>query len=84
MADILAEINYWRGEAQQFKEQRDALAEACRYLLSFVPPWAKEAPGGLCATMYGTGTQAGDTEVVARVQEIQALARLDGEETPGD
>lgn len=49
------------------------LLEDIKFLLSFVPEWAKEAPPGLCATMYGTLTQAGDQKVVDRVKEITKL-----------
>jgi len=50
-----------------------AARESLRLLLTLVPPWAEEAPPGLCATMYGTGTQAGDQEVVERVRRARAL-----------
>ena len=41
------------------------------FLLSLVPPWAKEVPKGLDPTMYGTGTYEGDLEVKKRVDEIK-------------
>ena len=52
-----------------------ALAEAVkdmRFLLSFVPAWAKDVPEGLDPTFYGTLTAAGDREVKARVDAITA------------
>lgn len=49
------------------------LKEGIRFLLSFVPEWAKEAPPGLDPTMYGTLTQEGDQKVVDRVEEIKSL-----------
>lgn len=55
--------------------RNEALEEAAgdiRFLLSFVPKWAKEVPGGLDATMYGTGSAAGDVEVKHRVDKIRA------------
>lgn len=43
-----------------------------RFLLSFVPPWAKDVPEGLDPTFYGTLTAAGDREVKAHVDAIRA------------
>lgn len=64
----LAEILDQLAEAHADSER---LLEDARYLLSFVPPWAKEVPEGLCATMYGTGSAEGDTRVMQRVTEIE-------------
>ncbi len=49
-----------------------ATMDALRLALTFVPPWAQSAPPGLCATMYGTGTQAGDQYVVDQVKAARA------------
>lgn len=56
----------------KLKAERDVYKEHTRYLLSFVPEWAKEAPEGLCPTMYGTPTQEGDTKVVEKIKEVVA------------
>ena len=49
-----------------------------KFLLMLVPDWAKEAPPYLDPTFYGTGSQAGDQEVVDRVKAIEA--RIQAEE----
>lgn len=51
----------------------ETLKEAVRFLLSFVPIWAKEVPDGLCGTMYGTCTAEGDRKVKTEVDEIRKL-----------
>ena len=47
--------------------------EAIKYLLSFVPDWAKEVPKGLNPTFYGTLTYKGDLEVKAMVDDIRSM-----------
>ena len=49
------------------------LLKACKYLMSFVPDWARIVPKGLDPTFYGTLSYAGDLEVKRRVDEIKAL-----------
>jgi hypothetical protein len=58
----------------EMRERIAALEADIRYLLKFVPPWAKEVPEGLCPTMYGTLTAEGDRKVKAEVDRIRALA----------
>lgn len=50
----------------------DQMASDIRYLLAFVPPWAKDVPDGLDPTFYGTGTAEGDRAVKQRVDAIRA------------
>lgn len=54
--------------ARQLLEARDAL----RFTLTLAPDWAREAPPGLCPTMYGTLSQEGDQEIVHRVNTARA------------
>lgn len=46
---------------------------ACKYLMSFVPDWAKNVPEGLENTFYGTLTYHGDLVVKLRVDKIKML-----------
>lgn len=62
---------YVRG-LEQAAARVPALERDVRFLLSFVPPWAKDVPEGLGPTFYGTLTAAGDREVKARVDAIVA------------
>ena len=41
-----------------------------KFLYSLIVDWAKEAPMGLCPTMYGTNTQEGDQVIVDRVNKL--------------
>lgn len=45
--------------------------EAIRYLLLFIPDWAKIVPKGLDPTFYGTGTYEGDLEVKTKIDDIR-------------
>jgi len=45
--------------------------EDIKFLLKFIPPWAKEAPPGLCPTMYGTLTQEGDQKIIDKINIIR-------------
>ncbi|MGD9157241.1 MAG: hypothetical protein PVG39_02430 [Desulfobacteraceae bacterium] len=49
------------------------LLEACKFLMSFVPDWAKEVPPGLFPMSYGTLTYDGDLKVKQEVDKIKAL-----------
>ena len=61
---------------RQIIQQRDELAEATEFLLSFVPEWAKDVPEGLGETFYGTLSAEGDRAVKTRVDQARvALAR---------
>lgn len=53
--------------------------EAIRYLLSFVPEWAKESEPGMDPTMYGTLTYEGDLEVIEEVKKIRVFEKADKE-----
>jgi hypothetical protein len=60
-------------EIEHYMQAVSRLREDVRFLLSFVPPWAKEEPPeGMDPRFYGTLTAAGDREIVARVKAIQA------------
>jgi len=41
-----------------------------KFLMSFVPEWAKEVPRGLDPTFYGTLSYDGDMKVKKRVDEL--------------
>ena len=51
-----------------------------RFLLGFVPEWAKEVPEGLDPTFYGTLSAAGDREVKARVDAIRQALKAEPKE----
>ncbi len=51
------------------------LREAGKYLISFIPAWAKEVPEGLCPTFYGTCSADGDKKVKAKVDRIVELLK---------
>ena len=52
-------------EVQLAAEDAGRLRDDARFLLGFVPEWAKEVPEGLDPTFYGTLSAAGDREVKA-------------------
>ena len=49
------------------------LLKACKFLMSFVPDWAKVVPTNLDPTFYGTLSATGDLKIKGRVDAIQAL-----------
>ncbi len=49
------------------------LLDACKFLLSFVPEWARKSHKGLDPTFYGTLTYQGDLEVIRKVDAIRKL-----------
>lgn len=49
------------------------LEAALRFVMAFVPEWAKEVPDGLGEMFYGTLSSVGDREVKARVDAAAAL-----------
>ena len=49
----------------------ERLEADCRFLLTFVPPWAKDVPEGLAPMFYGTLTAEGDREIKERVDAIR-------------
>ena len=51
------------------------LLKACKYLMAFVPDWAKIVPRGLDPTFYGTLSYEGDLNIKNRIEEIQAMIR---------
>ena len=66
------------GVADRYEEVIDQLKrveEDCRFLLSFVPDWAKIVPLGLDPTFYGTLTSEGDLAIKKRVDEIKAVIK---------
>jgi len=71
-------ISYLSGYSKGCSD-RDAIEKdlliACKYLMSFVPDWAKLVPKGLDSTFYGTLTYQGDLRVKRRVNSIKALIK---------
>ena len=58
-------------------DDKGQLKQACKFLLSFVPEWAKAVPLNLDPTMYGTLSAEGDRKVQKRVSEIVNLVYRD-------
>ena len=63
----------YQKELAAITAERDGLKAAGKYLLSFVPAWAKEVPEGLAPMFYGTLTADGDREVKKWVDEIRKI-----------
>lgn len=54
-----------------FEKEKIAGNIDAEFIKSILPEWAKETPPeGLDPTFYGTGSQAGDQEIVNRVNKI--------------
>jgi hypothetical protein len=56
---------------EQYGKKIKELKEDIKFLMSFVPEWAKKSEPGLCATMYGTLSYEGDLKVIERVNKIR-------------
>lgn len=50
--------------------------DAAKYLRTFVPEWAINAPKGLDTTMYGTGSQEEDQKIVDHIAMIDSSVLL--------
>jgi len=50
--------------------QDDEVKNDIKFLLSFVPSWAKIVPKGLDPTFYGTLSYKGDLEIKNKIDEI--------------
>jgi hypothetical protein len=56
---------------EQYGKEIKELKEDIKFLLSFVPEWAKKSESGLAPTMYGTLTHEGDLKIIKRVNQIR-------------
>lgn len=77
--DVAAVQNY-SGSAKANAEfivkacnHHEQLVAACRFLLRFVPEWARVVPAKMGPQFYGTGTHAGDWAVKVKVDDARAL-----------
>jgi hypothetical protein len=68
-----------RPEEDRLRAEVERLRKNCKFLLSFIPPWAIDVPPNLGSLFYGTGTYEGDLEVKERVDEIKAALEGGGE-----
>ena len=70
MAEVIAAALNAAEDAGRWKDD-------VRFLLGFVPEWAKEVPEGFGETFYGTLSAAGDRAVKARVDAIRQALKVE-------
>jgi len=60
-----------QGDMKDDSKTDESMLSDIKFLLSFVPDWAKEVHEGVDATFYGTLSYEGDMDVKKRVDEIK-------------
>jgi hypothetical protein len=68
-----AQIAKLTAEVERLEGDKNKLAKAGKYLLLFIPSWAREVPKDLDATFYGTGSYEKDLVVKEAVEKAREV-----------